>query len=400
VVDGVENAAPETVRPQEPAQAEQAQSGQARVSTLELFFDLVFVFTVTQLTAVLADDLTWRGGAQVVVMLSLLMWMYGGYAWMTNAIAPNSPVRRTMVLVGMGGFLTISLAISDAFGATGWAFGVGYFVVNAVHSGLFMMAGGAGAVRAFRRLGPLNLLAATLILVGGFAPSDWRWALWVAAMLVQFASPYLNPIGEFTISPSHFVERHGLLIIIALGESVVAIGVGAAGLELTPLILVVAVLGLAVAYLLWWIYFGGGTEVAEEAFTNIEPERRARTAIHAFGWAHLGLFLGIVAVSAGIKKSVAHADGHLHLDEAMVLAAGLAVFLGSDVAFRLMLRMRPVLHRAVAAFAVFAVVPAAMAAGVWGLAVALAILYVMLFFEDRARGVRWGDRRAWTLPEH
>src|SRR5262245_49152225 len=210
----------------------QSGSGAVRVSTLELFFDLVFVFTLTRLTAVLADDLTVVGFARVVLMVGLVMWMYGGYAWLTNAVTPDTRFRRTLVLVGMAGFLGISLAIPDAFGHTGWLFGLGYFVVNAVHSGLFIVAGGPGAIRAMTRLAPLNLGSATLILVGGFLPLEARYALWTLALLLMLASPYLNPINSFTISPSHFVERHGLLVIIALGESVVAIGVGAADLAI------------------------------------------------------------------------------------------------------------------------------------------------------------------------
>jgi low temperature requirement protein LtrA len=365
---------------------------------LELFFDLVFVFTFTQLTVMLADDLTWRGAARVGLMLGLLMWMYGGYAWLTNAVPPNSSARRTLMLVGMSGFLAISLAIPDAFGAAGWAFGVGYFVVNAVHTGLFTVAGGVGVVRAFRRLGPLNLLSATLILVGGFAPGVWRWGLWLAAALVQFVSPYLNPVHSFTISVPHFVERHGLLVIIALGESLIAIGVGAAGLEVEPLLLLVAVLALTVIYLMWWLYFGGGNEITERAFAAIDPGRRAMAAIHGFGWAHLGLFFGIVAVATGVKKAVGHADGHLSMAEAATLVGGLAIFIASDVAFRLVLRIRPVLHRAIAAVVGLALIPVAMVGGALALAGAVLLLSVMIFFEDRARGVRWGDRSGWTSP--
>jgi low temperature requirement protein LtrA len=375
------------------------EQSETRVSQLELFFDLVFVFTVTQLTAVLAEHLTWRGAAQVVLMLSLLMWMYGGYAWLTNLISPNSSLRRGLMVIGMGGFLAISLAIPDAFGATGWAFGLGYFVVNIVHTGLFVAAGGAGPVRAFRSLGPLNLLSATLILVGGFTPGSWQWGLWIAAAVVQFASPYLNPIGAFTISPSHFVERHGLLIVIALGESVVAIGLGAAGLELGPVLLVTALLGLALAYLIWWVYFGGSNETTEQALIAVPALDRARAAIHAFGWAHLGMFLGIVALATGVEKAVAHADGHLSVGEAAVLGAGLAVFLASDVLFRLILRIRPVLHRAISVVVVrLAVIPAAMVSGALGMGVAVVVLSVMLIFEDRARGVAWSDTSHWTTP--
>jgi low temperature requirement protein LtrA len=362
------------------------------VSTLELFFDLVFVFTITQLTAVLANDLTLHGVAEVVVMLSMIYWMYGGYAWLTNAVAPNNTFRRTLMLVGMGGFLTISLAIPEAFGAAGWVFGLGYFVVNAVHTGLFTVAGGAGVVRAMRTLGPLNLLSATLILVGGFLPEAWRWGFWIAAVLIEIASPYLNPIGEFTISPSHFVERHGLVIIIALGESLVAIGVGAAGLKIDLLLVLVAVLGLSVAYLMWWVYFGGDDTRAEQALASIDPSRRARTAIHAYGWAHLGLLLGIVALAAGVKKAVAHASGHLELNEAAVLAGGLALYLASDVVFRLVLRIGRVRFRAGAAVVVLAAIPLGLVIGVLQLVAMIVVLSVMLWLEDRAEGIRWSKQ--------
>jgi low temperature requirement protein LtrA len=360
-----------------------------RVSTLELFFDLVFVFTITQLTAVLADHLTWHGVAQVVVMLSMIMWMYGGYAWLTNAVAPNNTFRRTLILVGMGGFLAIALAIPEAFGDAGWVFGLGYFVVNAVHTGLFTVAGGAGVVRAMRTLGPLNLLSATLILVGGFLPELWRWGFWIAAVLIELASPYLNPIGEFTISPSHFVERYGLVIIIALGESVVAIGVGAAGLKIDLLLVLVAVLGLSIAYLMWWVYFGGDDTRAEHALSSIDPKRRARVAIHAYGWANLGLLLGIVAVATGIKKAVGHASGHLEVPQSAVLAGGLALYLLSDVAFRRVLDIGRVRYRAVAAVVALATIPLGLVMGLLQMIAMIVVLSVMLWLEDRAAGIRW-----------
>jgi low temperature requirement protein LtrA len=374
----------------------QEQESRTPVSLIELFFDLVFVFTITQLTALLVKDLTWHGLAEVIVILALLMWMYDGYAWLTNAVAPNNPVRRTLMVIGMAGFLVISLAIPSAFAGSGWVFGVGYFVVNAVHTGLFTVSGGAGVVRAFRRLGPLNLISATLILVGAFTPVGWRWGLWLAALVVDSAAPYLNPIGEFRLSPGHFVERHGLLIIIALGESVVAIGVGAAGLDIGALLLATAVLGLVVAYLMWWVYFGGSLDTAERALAAIDPRRRALAAIHAFSWAHLPMFLGIVAVAAGTRKAVGHANGHLQLRDAALLGAGLAAFLVGDVVFRLVLRIPSVRYRAIFAVVVLVVIPAAMVSGALGLAVAAVVLYGMLFLEDRDRGLRWGDRRAWT----
>ncbi|MEO3861969.1 low temperature requirement protein A [Acrocarpospora sp. B8E8] len=364
----------------------------ARVSTLELFFDLVFVFAATQLTATLASHLTWAGTAEAVLMLATIMWMYSAYAWLTNAIVPNSPGRRALMLAGMAGFLIMAQAIPAAFTSAGWAFGLGYFVANAVHTGLFALAGGPGMVRAFRTLAPLNLLSATLILVGGFIPGGWRWGLWLLAVLIQRASPYIDPVDRFIISPSHFVERHGLIIIVALGESLVVIGAGAVGVELDLSLVAVGVLSLSIAYLMWWIYFGDD-ERAESALEAVEPRQRARAAFNAYGWAYLGLLLGIVAVAAGIKKAVGHASGHLELPQATLLAAGLAVYLLSDVAFRLVLRIRPVRFRAAAAVAVLATIPAGIVLGWAQLAALLAVLTGMLYLEDRAGGRRWSYQR-------
>jgi low temperature requirement protein LtrA len=355
-----------------------------RVSTLELFFDLVFVFTITQLTKALSDDLSVTGGLRIIVMLSVIMWMYGGYAWLTNAVIPNSRVRRTLLLIGMGGFLAIALAVPSAFGAAGWVFGLGYFVVNAVHTGLFVAAGDAGVSRAMRSLGPFNLTSAGLILVGGFTPGAWRWALWTLAVLIVFASPYLNPIGEFSISPAHFVERHGLVIIIALGESLVAIGAGAADLEIDLWLVTVAVLGLSLAYLMWWVYFGGDDARAEHALAAVDPRRRALVAIHAYSWAHLGLLLGIVAVATGIKKTVAHSSGHLELKEAVVLGAGLAVYLVSDAAFRRILRIGWTRYRAAGGLLALATIPLGLVLGALQIAVLIPLLIGMLIVEDRA----------------
>src|SRR2546421_8346664 len=328
-----------------------------RVSTLELFFDLVFVFTVTQLTAALAGHLTVPGMLCVMLMLGVILWMYGGYAWLTNAVAPTDEWRRALLFVGMAGFLAIALAVPQALGPDGWAFGAGYFVVNLVHTGLFLKAGGREAVRAMGRVGPLNLLSAGLVLVGGFLPGGWREVAWSAALAVQIASPYIHRIEGFSISPAHFVERHGLVVIIALGESVVAVGAGAAGLPLTPSLIGVAVIGLGIAYCLWWVYFGGGETRAEEALAAVPPEGRARVAMRAYGDAHYPILLGVVVLAAGVKKSMGYAFVPLHLAEALALGGGVALFLLGDLAFRRALRLGPPWYRLIAAALALATVP-------------------------------------------
>ncbi len=360
-------------------------AARGRVSTLELFFDLVFVFTVTQTTTLLADDMTLRGFGRVVLLLAVILWMYGGYAWLTNIVPPTTRARRTLILVGMGSFLAMALAVPDAFGDTGWLFGLGYFVVNAVHSGLFMTVGRASAP-GMRILGPTNLVSATLVLVGGFAPLGWRYGLWIGAVALFLAAPYLRSIRGFAISPEHFVERHGLIIIIALGESIVALGVGLAGEPVNAWVILIAVLGLSLAYLMYWVYFGVDQSRAEHALSDAAPENRARLALSAYAWAHYFLLLGIVVVAAGVKKASEHAIEHLTVAQALALGGGLALYLLGEAYFRRTLRLGAIRFRVLAAPVALATIPLGLSVAAIQM-FALNLVLVGLFLIEVMRGV-------------
>jgi hypothetical protein len=199
-----------------------------RVSTVELFFDLVFVFTITQLTSLLAEDPTALGVVRMILVFGPVWWMYGGYAWLTNAVPPREPGLRLLMLVGMAGFLVVALAIPRAFDASGVAFGLGYLVVNLVHTGMFLRSTEESTVRAIVRLGPFNAITAVLLLVAGFTDGAVQWSLWAGVQL-HWITPYITNVSGFTIRAAHFVERHGLILLIALGESIVAIGIGVEG---------------------------------------------------------------------------------------------------------------------------------------------------------------------------
>ena len=337
--------------------------GQAeRVSTLELFFDLVFVFTITQLTAVLGDDPTPRGLLRVVLMLGVILWMYSGYAWMTNAVATDRAARRLLLLAGMAGYLVLALAIPRAFSEGDVAFGVAYLVIVAIHTGLYSRTGEARTVRALLRLAPLNLASALLVLAAVIADGAAAYLLWAAAFALEWVTPMLTPIGGFRIAPAHFVERHGLVVIVALGESVVAIGIGAAHLPVDLALASVAVLGLLLAACLWWAYFGGDDRRAEQALAAVPDDRRGWVAVQAFGYCHLLMLLGIIALAAGLKDAIGHAFEPLDLAHALLLAGGVAAFLAGDILFRRTLRIGPARHRAAAAVLALATVPAGLAA--------------------------------------
>src|SRR5262249_21945807 len=204
----------------------------ARVSTLELFFDLVFVFTITQLTSVLVAGGDATAAAQVVVMLAVIWWMYDGYAWLTNSIATNRLRYRIALIGGMGAFLVVALAIPSAYEGAGLAFGLAYLAVVLLHGAMYVRGASVSEVAAILRIVPYNLTAAGLVLLGGALGGDAQRVLWTATAVLLWCTPWFTSTEGFLVSASHFVERHGLVVIVALGESVVVIGVGAAGLPI------------------------------------------------------------------------------------------------------------------------------------------------------------------------
>jgi low temperature requirement protein LtrA len=353
-----------------------------RVSTLELFFDLVFVFTITQLTAVLSDDPTPRGLLRVVLMLGVIYYMYGGYAWLTNAVAADRAARRLLLLGGMAGYLVLALAIPQAFSEGDAAFGVAYLVVVAVHAGLFTRAGATHTVRAVIRLAPFNLGSALLVLAAVLVEGTPAYLLWAAAFALEWLTPILAGTGGFRVAPAHFVERHGLVVIVALGESIVAIGIGAAGLPVDLPLASVAVLALLLAACLWWAYFGGDDTRAEHALTAVPDDQRGWVAIRAFGYWHLLMLLGVIVMAAGVKDAVGHAFDPLDLAHALMLSGGVALFLVGDVLFRHTLHIGPGRLRAVAAALGLATIPLGLAvSALTQLAALVVVLSGSLVFE-------------------
>jgi low temperature requirement protein LtrA len=304
-----------------------------RVSTLELFFDLVFVFTITQLTGVLVDGEDALAFLQVVVMLLLIWWMYDAYAWLTNAIATDRARFRLLLIGGMGGFLVIALAVPEAYDGDGLAFGLGYLVVVLLHAGMYMRGTSVSEVRAILRIVPFNLVGVGLVLVGGALGGDWQWATWAIAAGLLWITPHVTSVEGFVVSVSHFVERHGLVVIVALGESIVVIGAGAAGLPVDGGLVLVALLSLSLSAALWWVYFSD-EQAVERAFHNTAPERRAQVALTGFGYWHYGILLAIVAVAAGLKKAIGDPYDPLQGWIALGLAGGAALFILCDVGFR------------------------------------------------------------------
>jgi low temperature requirement protein LtrA len=364
---------------------DQAAGEDIRVSTIELFFDLVFVFTITQLTSLLVRQPTFEGVAQAFLIFGNLWWMYGGYAWLTNAVPPRSLTVRLLLLVGMGAFLVVALSIPDAFGDAGVAFGIGYLIVNIVHAGIFFKSTGesVGAWSA-RRLGPTNVLTAGLLLAAGFTTGWLLWTLWIVAFVAHWFTPFFTATSGFRIRAAHFVERHGLILLIAIGESVIAVGIGVRHVDANPGVLVTALLGLALAAALWWLYFDGEDERAERALVAAEGDRRTWLSLYAFGYAFLPILLGIVLVAAGVKLAVEHHGGEDIAAASWFLATGAAAYVGGLACFRWLLRIGPIALRVVLATACLATASVGLAASPqWQMAVLLVLVIVGIVTDER-----------------
>jgi len=357
----------------EPGQDEGGQDegdGQPlRVSTLELFFDLVFVFAITQLTGILArDDLTVADGFRVLLVFGVLWWMYGGYVWLGNARTPSLAPERLLMLVGMGGFLIMALAIPEAFFRDGVALGIGYLIVVLVHGWLYQRVN-----RNIARVAPFNLIAAALVITAGIVKGPAGYVLWALALAVPALSPLvIKPRGRFSISPSHFTERHGALVIIVFGESVVDIGIGAEGHDVTVSLGLSAVLGLALAAVLWWAYFGAADdERAERSMTDADPAARPALALAAYFYSYIPLLLGIVAMAAGVKQAIVRTGSTLPAGPCWAMGCGVALFLIGSAAFRHALRIGTQRYRLGAA-------AVAVAASAVGLSLSVAAEMVLL----------------------
>jgi low temperature requirement protein LtrA len=370
-----------------------------RVSTLELFFDLVFVFTITQLTGVLARELAPAGGLRVLLVFGVLWWMYGGYAWLTNARTPAGPPERLLLLLGMAGFLVIGLAIPQAFTRRGEsvALGLGYLLVVAVHGVLYLRVN-----RNILRVVPFNLASALLVIAAGMTLGTAGYALWVAALAVQAFSPLIvHPQGRFSIQPAHFMERHGALIIVAFGESVADIGIGAAGHPVTAALVTRAVLGLALVAALWWAYFGvGDDERAERELKRADPATRPKLALNACFYAYIPILLGIVTLAAGVKLAIGRSGSTVPYPACLALAGGVALYLAGNAGFRRAVRAGTQRYRVAAAVAALAASAAGLTVSV-DAEIALLILIVAAALVAERRGIpRTLGLGAYGQPAH
>jgi low temperature requirement protein LtrA len=360
-----------------------------RVTPLELFFDLVFVLAITQCTALMAHHQTWSGMVQGLLVLGVLWWAWVGYAWLTSVIDPEEGAARLVIFGAMAAMLIVSLCVPEAFGNLALTFALAYGVFRVAHIALFMLAGrGDDALRrSVTGLAASTAIAVAVLAAASLLDGLAQGALWALALFLDMAGPYFFGSEGWRLVPAHFAERHGLIVLIALGESIVAIGVGAAG-KLDFGIGTVAVLGVALAAAMWWIYFDVVALVSARRLGEAEVGRvQNELARDSYSYIHMALVSGIVLVALGMKVSIGHHEQHLHDVAAFALLGGVAIYLLGLVGFRYRHVRTLNRHRFGLAIALLILVPVATAVPpILILAVVDVLIWAMIAYEQRSYG--------------
>ena len=380
--------APETRQPRLGAVLREGE----RVTPLELFFDLVFVLATTQCTALMSHNPTWEGLAQGLLVLGMLWWAWVGYAWLTSVVDPEEGAARLVIFGAMAALLIVSLCVPEAFGNLALVFALAYGAVRIAHIGLFMLASPEDDALRHSVLGlaASTAVAVALLLAASFFDGLAQGAVWALALFLDMAGPYFIRSEGWKLVPGHFAERHGLIVIIALGESIVAIGVGASG-ALSFGIGAAAVLGVALIAAMWWVYFDVVALVAGRRLAAAEVGKaQNEMARDSYSYLHLLMVAGIVLVALGLKKTIGHSGEQLHTVPAFALLGGLALYLLGHVAFRYRNVRTINRQRLLLAIVLLILVPVATELpALAALAIAGALLWAMIVFETN----RYGDAR-------
>jgi low temperature requirement protein LtrA len=363
-----------------------------RVMPLELFFDLVFVLAITQCTTLMADDPTWEGLARGMLVLGVLWWSWVGFSWLTSVVDPEEGAVRIAIFGAMAALLIVSLCVPEAFGGLALEFALAYGVVRVGQIVLFVLASRDDPElrRSVTGLAVGTAIGVGLLIGASFLDGFAQGALWALALLLDMGEPFVFGGEGWKLSPGHFAERHGLIIIIALGESIVAIGVGAeVGLSFG--VATAGVLGIALAAAQWWIYFDVVALVAARRLAEAAVGRvQNAMARDSYSYIHFAMVAGIVLVALGLKKTLGDVDDALKLEPAFAMLGGLAIYLLAHVAFRYRNIRSINRQRLVLAIVLFALIPLALE--ISALAI-LTIVNVLIWGLIVYETTRYGEAR-------
>jgi low temperature requirement protein LtrA len=354
-----------------------------RVSPLELFFDLVFVFAITQVSQLIADEPDGHGLAKGLVLLALVWWAWSAYAWLTDAVDTADDRVRLVVFAAMIGMFVAALTIPSAFDDRALVFAGAYVLVRVDHVLLFAYATKEATVRqAALALAPSVAVASVLVVGASLFNGLAQGLIFCVAIAIDYVGGGRG-VENFHLHPGYFAERYGLVIILAFGESIVATGIGAAPTGLGGQEIAAAALAIVLAAALWWAYFDVVALVAEQRLRQATPGREQNTmARDSYSYIHLLLMAGIVLVAVGCKKVIGHVDEPLHTVPAITLCGGLALYLVGHVLFRLRNIGTLNRQRVVVAILAAALVPVAIHVdALWSLALVTVLSAALIAYE-------------------
>jgi len=317
--------------------APHAEPFEPRVTPLELFFDLVFVFAITRVTGLMAHDLSWASIGQGLLVLTALWWGWSAYAWLTNHVSGEDGSARLVVFVAMSAMVLVSLAVPEAFDAHALLFALAYMAMRMAHLALYWVSSREHPEvhLAVARLLPTATTGPLLLVAAAFTDGALQAALWIAALAIDYGGPLVRGVAGYRVHPAHFAERFALIVIIALGESIVAIGVGAGDQPLGVAVAVAAVLAVVASAALWWAYFDVVAEIAQRRLSELRGTARNVLARDAFAYLHLPLIGGIQLFALGVEQVVGHVDEPLKWEASAALFGGVALYLVGHVVFKL-----------------------------------------------------------------
>jgi low temperature requirement protein LtrA len=355
-----------------------------RVSPLELFFDLVFVFAFTQVTTLLSSNPTWSGLEHALLLLTALWWAWAAYAWLTNTVDPGESLVWGTMLVAGGSMFVGALALPEAFGSHGVVFGVAFLIVALMQLALYALAarGDPDLLQAILRITPSSIAGATLIAVAGFVHGGLKPVLWLIALALGFFAPLVARPSGWRLHPAHFIERHGSIVIIAIGESLVAVGLGVRHGGLGAEEIGAAVLGFVVAAAFWLAYFDFFTIRAQQLLDDRSGVQQIALARDTYTYLHLPMVVGIVLFAFAVKTTLGDVHVELSIVPALALCGGPALFLLAFVGLRFRVGRTVGGGRLVAAVVCAALVAVALAVqAIVALALVAAVWVVLHAYE-------------------
>jgi low temperature requirement protein LtrA len=372
-----------------------------KVTSLELFFDLVFVFAITQVSRFVSTDPTWTRFIEGLAVLAVLWFAWSGYAWLGNTADAEQGDVRVMLLAAMAAMLIVSLAVPHAFGSDGLIFGVGFLTVRLLHIGTYTMVARKQQDQTLTfvvgRIASTMLPAAALLVAAGALSGTPRAVCWIAAICVDYGGILARGVEGWRITAGHFAERHGLIIIIALGESIVSLGVGAGTIHLGAGIILGSLLGITVAAALWWAYFDVVALVGERRLRAASASQQATLARDSYTYLHLPMVAGIVFFAIGVNRTLADFRGHLTAVSATALCGGVALYLLALSSFKRrnvgsFNNPRLVVAAVLAAFSVLAPeLPALLSLGLVAISVCGLITFEVVHYTDARQRIRHAD---------